>query len=46
MEPNVPIKVLLADDSDVIRTAIVFLLKEESSIHVVGEASSFGTWFR
>jgi DNA-binding NarL/FixJ family response regulator len=36
-----PIRVLLADDSDVMRTAIVFLLKEESSIQIVGEASSF-----
>ena len=36
-----PIKVLLADDSDVMRTAIVSLLNEESSIRVLAEASTF-----
>jgi DNA-binding NarL/FixJ family response regulator len=35
------IKVLLADDSDVMRAAIVSLLKEEPKMEVVGEASSF-----
>jgi two-component system response regulator NreC len=37
----VPIKVLLADDSDVMRAAIVSLLNEESSIHVLAECSTF-----
>ena len=36
-----PIKVLLADDSDVMRTAIRKILQEESNINVVGEAASF-----
>ena len=36
-----PIKVLLADDSDVMRCAIVKLLDEESSIELVGEAKGF-----
>jgi DNA-binding NarL/FixJ family response regulator len=35
------IKVLLADDSDVMRCAIVKLLDEESSIELVGEAKGF-----
>jgi DNA-binding NarL/FixJ family response regulator len=35
------IKVLLADDSDVMRAAIVRLLKEESIFELVGEAASF-----
>jgi DNA-binding NarL/FixJ family response regulator len=35
------IKVVLADDSDVMRAAIACVLKEEPSIEVVGEASSF-----
>ncbi len=34
-------KVLIADDSEVMRTAIRKMLREESSIDVVGEASSF-----
>jgi chemotaxis response regulator CheB len=34
-------KVLIADDSDVMRTAIRKLLQEESSINVVGEAATF-----
>jgi two-component system invasion response regulator UvrY len=37
----VSIKVLLADDSDVMRCAIVKLLNEESSIELVGEAKGF-----
>ena len=35
------IKVLLADDSDLMRAAIVQLLKEEPSIELVAEAASF-----
>jgi DNA-binding NarL/FixJ family response regulator len=34
-------KVLVADDSDVMRTAIVKFLSEESSIELVGEARGF-----
>ena len=34
-------KVLIADDSEVMRTAIRKMLQEESNIDVVGEASSF-----
>jgi chemotaxis response regulator CheB len=34
-------KVLIADDSDVMRTAIRKILQEESNINVVGEATSF-----
>jgi len=36
-----PIKVLLADDSDVMRRAIRMLLREHSQIEVVGEAIGF-----
>jgi DNA-binding NarL/FixJ family response regulator len=36
-----PIKVLLADDSDVMRTAIRKILEEESHIKIVGEAATF-----
>jgi len=35
------IKVLLADDSDVMRRAIVKLLNEEPSTELVGEAKRF-----
>lgn len=35
------IRVLLADDSEVMRAAIVRLLKEEPSIELVGEVASF-----
>src|ERR1700722_3984021 len=34
-------KVLIADDSEIMRTAIRKLLQEQSNIHVVGEASTF-----
>jgi DNA-binding NarL/FixJ family response regulator len=40
------IKVLLADDSDVMRPAIVRLLKEEPLIKLVGEATSFAETLR
>ena len=36
-----PIKVLLADDSKIMRVAIGRLLNEESSVELVGEAASF-----
>lgn len=36
-----PIKVLLADESDVMRPAIVRLLEAESCIELVGQAASF-----
>jgi DNA-binding NarL/FixJ family response regulator len=36
-----PFKVLLADDSDVMRNAIVKLLNEEPSTELVGEAKGF-----
>jgi DNA-binding NarL/FixJ family response regulator len=36
-----PIKVLLADDSDVMRSAIRRILEEERRIEVVGEAATF-----
>jgi chemotaxis response regulator CheB len=42
----VPIKVLLADDSDVIRVAIVRLLMEEPAVEFVGEAVSFAETIR
>jgi DNA-binding NarL/FixJ family response regulator len=35
------IKVLLADDSEIMRAAIVRVLNEESSVELVGEATSF-----
>jgi chemotaxis response regulator CheB len=38
---NAPIKVLLADDSDVMRRAIRSLLEENPDIRLVGEAVSF-----
>ena len=34
-------KVLIADDSEIMRTAIRKLLQEESNIRVVGEAATF-----
>jgi DNA-binding NarL/FixJ family response regulator len=34
-------RVLLADDSDIMRSAIVRVLKEEPGLEVVGEAASF-----
>jgi DNA-binding NarL/FixJ family response regulator len=36
------IKVLLADDGKIIRPAVARLLKEEPSVELVGEATSFG----
>jgi DNA-binding NarL/FixJ family response regulator len=41
-----PIKLLLADDSDVLRPAIVQLLKDEPRIELVGEATSFAGTLR
>ena len=38
---KLPIKVLLADDSEIMREAIKKLLEDEPRIHIVGEASSF-----
>jgi DNA-binding NarL/FixJ family response regulator len=40
-ENQISIRVLLADDSEIMRSAIVRLLKEEPSIELVGEATSF-----
>jgi chemotaxis response regulator CheB len=36
-----PIKVLLADDSDIMRGAIARVLKEDPSLELVGEAANF-----
>jgi DNA-binding NarL/FixJ family response regulator len=36
-----PIKVLLADDSDAVRSAIRRILEEDSRINIVGEAATF-----
>jgi len=38
---EMPIKVLLADDSDIMRDAVRKLLAEEPRIQIVGEASTF-----
>jgi len=38
-----PIKVLLADDSEIMRVAIRKLLQDEPRIHIVGEAPCFAT---
>jgi two-component system, NarL family, response regulator NreC len=43
VKAKLPIKVLLADDSEIMREAIKKLLEDEPRIHIVGEASSFGT---
>src|SRR3984893_18758820 len=43
VKPVLPIKVLLADDSEIMREAIKKLLEDEPRIHIVGEASSFGS---
>jgi DNA-binding NarL/FixJ family response regulator len=40
-EDSMPIKVLLADDSDVMRAAIRRILEEETRIKIVGEAATF-----
>ena len=36
-----PIKVLIADHNEIVRKSIVNFLKDESSIEIVGQASSF-----
>ncbi len=41
VKPVLPIKVLLADDSEIMREAIKKLLVDEPRVKVVGEASSF-----
>lgn len=41
VKSKLPIKVLLADDSEIMREAIKKLLVDEPRIHIVGEASSF-----
>ena len=41
-----PIRLVLADDSDVMRPAIVRLLKDEPRIELVGEATSFADTLR
>jgi|HubBroStandDraft_2_1064218.scaffolds.fasta_scaffold4645525_1 DNA-binding NarL/FixJ family response regulator len=41
-----PIKVLLADDSDVARRAIRGLLEERPDIELVGEAKDLPKWSR
>ena len=41
VKPVLPIKVLLADDSEIMREAIKKLLVGEPRIRIVGEASSF-----
>jgi len=41
VKPVLAIKVLLADDSEIMREAIKKLLEDEPRIHIVGEASSF-----
>jgi len=43
LKPVLPIKVLLADDSEIMREAIKKLLVDEPRIQIVGEASSFAT---
>jgi DNA-binding NarL/FixJ family response regulator len=42
VKSKLPIKVLLADDSEIMREAIKKLLVDDPRIHIVGEASSFG----
>jgi DNA-binding NarL/FixJ family response regulator len=38
-----PIKVLIADDHDVLRSAIIRMLKEaDTDLEVIGEAATFG----
>jgi len=41
VKSKLPIRVLLADDSEIMREAIKKLLEDEPRIHIVGEASSF-----
>jgi two-component system, NarL family, response regulator NreC len=41
VKSKLPIKVLLADDSEIMREAIKKLLEDEPRIQIVGEASSF-----
>jgi DNA-binding NarL/FixJ family response regulator len=43
VKATLPFKVLLADDSDIMREAIKKLLEDEPHIQIVGEASSFGS---
>src|ERR1700730_12040315 len=39
---SMPIKVLIADDTDIMREAMRKVIREEPRIEIVGEASSFG----
>lgn len=41
-----PVRVLLADDSEVMRSAIARLLKDEASVQLVGEAKGFAETLR
>lgn len=41
MEHFMPVTVLLADDSDVLRNAILGLLKQSAEVEVVGQTSNF-----
>jgi two-component system, NarL family, response regulator NreC len=43
VKATLPFKVLLADDSEIMREAIKKLLEDEPRIQIVGEASSFGS---
>jgi two-component system response regulator DevR len=40
-----PVRVLLADDSEVVRRAVQRLLNDEPWVHVVGEAESYAQTF-
>ena len=41
MRPNIPITLLLADDTEMMRMAIQRLLEDDPEIEVVGEAADF-----
>jgi DNA-binding NarL/FixJ family response regulator len=43
VKATLPFKLLLADDSEIMREAIKKLLEDEPRIQIVGEASSFGS---
>jgi DNA-binding NarL/FixJ family response regulator len=38
---NTPVRLLIADDSDLVRKAIKTILKDESGVSVVGEVSDY-----
>jgi DNA-binding NarL/FixJ family response regulator len=43
---NAPVRLLIADDSELVRKAIKTILKDESSVTVIGEASDYAAMLK